>query len=82
MAEECENCALEADDTIDHHLITCQPCIDHAEKAEEIDDVMQQMARLSMGSEEERAEVMVKSVGEFLSMPEERGDDGHVRRPL
>lgn len=75
LAEECETYALEADDSIDHSLITCQSCLDHADKAEEIDQVMQQMAQLSMESEEERSEVMVKSVGEFLSMPEDQRDE-------
>ena len=75
LAEECETCALEADDSIDHHLITCQSCIDHAAKADEIEQVMQQMAQLSMESEEERSEVMVNSVGEFLSMPEDQRDE-------
>jgi len=72
LAEECETCALEADDSIDHHLITCQSCLDHAEKAVEIDQMMDQMAHLSMETEDERSDAMVKSVDEYLEMPEDQ----------
>jgi hypothetical protein len=74
LAEECESCALEADESIDSHLIQCQSCIDHMAKAEEIDRMVQQMAAISMESEEERSGVMIKSIDEYLAMSEEERD--------
>lgn len=74
LAEECETCALEADESIDSHLIQCQSCIDHTAKAEEIDSMVQEMAAISMESEEERSDVMVKSIDEYLAMSEEERD--------
>ena len=68
LAEECETCALEADESIDSHLIQCQSCVDHAAKAKEIERMVEQMTAMSMQADEERSEIMVKSIEEYMAM--------------
>ncbi len=75
LAEECETCALEADESIDSHLIQCQSCVDHVAKAEEIDLMVRQMAAISKQTEEERSDVLVKDIGEYLAKSAEERDD-------
>jgi isochorismate hydrolase len=75
LAEECETCALEADESIDSHLIQCQSCTDHVAKAEEIDRMVQQMAAVSKQTEEERSDVLVRDIEGYLAKSAKERDD-------
>jgi hypothetical protein len=75
LAEECEVCALEDDESIDNHLVTCPSCSDHVDKAEQIVHMIGHMKQMSRDDENMRRELMVHDVGSFLEMSElERKD--------
>ena len=73
LAEECEVCALDHDESIDSHLITCPSCSNHVDKADEIAHMIGHMKQMAVDDEEVRREILVHDVGGFLAMsPEER----------
>ena len=75
LAEECEVCPLEHDESIDNHLITCPSCSDHVNKADEITHMIGHMKQMAVDDEEVRREILVHDVDGFLAMsPEERTD--------
>jgi hypothetical protein len=71
LAEECEVCALEHDESIDNHLVTCPSCTDHVEKAEEIAHMIGHMKQMSRDDEEFRKEILVHDIDGYLAMSEE-----------
>ncbi|NIP35067.1 MAG: hypothetical protein GWN18_03675 [Thermoplasmata archaeon] len=75
LAEECEVCALEHDESIDNHLITCPSCSDHVDKAHEIAHMIEHMKQISRDDEEMRKEVLVHDVEDFLAMSDEERKD-------
>lgn len=75
LAEECEVCALDADESLDDHMISCPVCSDHVTKAEEIDRMVQEMAQLAKEPEEMRQGFVYGSVAEILGMPEEKREE-------
>lgn len=75
LAGECEVCALEHDESINDHLITCPSCSDHVSKAEEVAHMMGHMKQMSVDDEEVRRTILVHDVDGFLAMsPEDRTD--------
>jgi hypothetical protein len=75
LAEECEVCALEHDESIDNHLITCPSCSDHVDKAEEIAHMIEHMKQISRDDEDMRRELIVHDVDSFLAMSAEERTD-------
>jgi hypothetical protein len=75
LAEECEVCALEHDESIDNHLITCPSCSDHVDKAEEIAHMSEHMKQISRDDEDMRRELIVHDVDSFLAMSAEERTD-------
>ena len=75
LAEECEVCALEHDESIDNHLIICPSCSDHVDKAEEIAHIIEHMKQISRDDEEMRREMIVHDVNGFLAMSDEERTD-------
>jgi len=70
LAEECEVCALDHDESIDNHLVTCPSCSSHVEKAEEITHALEHLKQMAKDDEEMRKGIMVHDVSEFLSLSE------------
>jgi hypothetical protein len=71
LAEECEECALEADESIDEHLIVCQSCVDQVHKAEEIEHHVHHMEDLSMEPDQARQDVFFQDIEGFMQLSEE-----------
>ncbi|MCK5415050.1 MAG: hypothetical protein KAJ35_06695, partial [Thermoplasmata archaeon] len=68
LAEECEVCALDHDESIDNHLITCPSCSEHVDKAEEIAHMIEHMKQISRDDEEMRREILVHDIESFLAL--------------
>jgi hypothetical protein len=75
LAEECEVCALEHDEPIDNHLITCPSCSEHVDKATEIAHMIEHMKQISRDDEEMRKDLIVHDVDGWLAMSEEQRTD-------
>lgn len=75
LAEECEVCALEHDEPIDNHLITCPSCSDHVDKANEIAQMIEHMKQISRDDEETRKVLLQHDVDSFLRMSDEERTD-------
>jgi hypothetical protein len=75
LAEECEVCALDHDEPIDNHLVTCPSCSQHVEKAEEIAHMVHHLRQISRDDEGMRRELLVHDVGDFLKMSSEERRD-------
>ena len=75
LAEECEVCALEHDESIDNHLITCPSCSDHVDKANEIAHMVEHMRQMSRDDEAVRKDFLVHDVDSFLAMSEQERKD-------
>jgi len=75
LAEECEVCALDHDESIDNHLVTCPSCSQHVRKAEEISHALEHMKQMVKDDEEMRKVVMVHDVSSFLSLSDEERKD-------
>jgi hypothetical protein len=71
LADECEVCALEHDESIDNHLISCPSCSEHVDKAEEIAHMIEHMKQISRDDEEMRRELLVHDVDSFLALSDE-----------
>ncbi len=70
LAEECEVCALDHDESIDNHLVTCPSCSQHVAKAEEIAHALDHMKQMAKDDEEMRRGIMVHDVSGFLALSE------------
>jgi hypothetical protein len=75
LAEECEVCALEHDESIDNHLITCPSCSDHVEKANEIAHMIGHMKQMSRDDEELRKSHINYDLDRFMTMSEDERRD-------
>ncbi len=75
LAEECEVCALDHDESIDNHLITCPSCSDHVDKANEIVHMIEHMKQLSRDDEEMRKDLITHDMEEFLALSDEERRD-------
>lgn len=75
LAEECEVCALDHDESIDNHLVTCPSCSEHVDKAEDIAHMIEHMKQISRDDEDMRREIIVHDVDDFLAMSNEERTD-------
>jgi hypothetical protein len=71
LANECEVCALEHDESIDNHLITCPSCSGHVDKANEIAHMIEHMKQMSRDDEEMRRGILTHDVSSFLTLSDE-----------
>jgi hypothetical protein len=53
-------------------MASCQPCQDHAKKAEEISQMIQTMQVLASKPEEERRMILATRISAFAGMPDEK----------
>jgi len=72
LADECEVCALDHDESIDNHLITCPSCSEHVGKATEIAHMMEHMKQISRDDEDMRKVILSHDVESFLAMSDEQ----------
>lgn len=75
LAEECEVCALDHDESIDNHLITCPSCSGHVDKANEIAHMLEHMKQISRDDEEMRRMHINYDLDRFMSMSDEERKD-------
>ena len=71
LADECEVCALDHDESIDNHLITCPSCSEHVDKAEEIAHMIEHMKQISRDDEEMRRGILVHDIESFHALSQE-----------